>query len=106
LLTNFVQAAQRIITQSGGVNMNTWLVGHVPIGHAQLDYASPQTTSTGLSEQGSKTFFLKARIMAGQANLKDNKLGLQDFKWLHKDELKTAVDGDYWRQIKNMLAER
>jgi large subunit ribosomal protein L46 len=103
---NLHGAAQRIITQSGGVNMNTWLVGHVPIGHAQLDYASPQTTSTGLSEQGSKTFFLKARIMAGQANLKDNKLGLQDFKWLHKDELKTAVDGDYWRQIKNMLAER
>ncbi len=86
--------------------MNTWLVGHVPIGHYQRQYASPSTTSTGLSEQGSKTFFLKARIMAGQANLKDGKLGLQDFKWLHKDELEKAVDGDYWRQIKNMLAER
>ena len=86
--------------------MNTWLVGHVPVGHYQHNYTSAKTTPTGLQEQGSKTFFLKARIMAGQANLKDNKLGLQDFKWLHKDELATAVDGDYWRQIKNMLAER
>ncbi|KAJ4343618.1 hypothetical protein N0V95_006626 [Ascochyta clinopodiicola] len=103
---NLHGAAQRIITQSGGVNMNTWLVGHVPVGHAQLEYKTPRSTETGLQEQGAKTFFLKARIMAGQANLKDNKLGLQDFQWLHKDELKTAVDGDYWRQIKNMLAER
>lgn len=86
--------------------MNTWLVGHVPIGHYQQTYPSPKPTATGLQEQGSKTFFLKARIMAGQANLKDNKLGLKDFKWLHKGELEEAVDGDYWRQVKNMLAER
>lgn len=86
--------------------MNTWLVGHVPIGHFQQQYSAPKPTSTGLQEQGSKTFFLKARIMAGQANLADNKLGLQDFKWLHKDELKDAVDGEYWRQVKNMLSER
>lgn len=86
--------------------MNTWLVGRVPVGHYQHTYSSPKNTTTGLQEQGSKTFFLKARIMAGQANLKDNKLGLQDFKWLHKGELEQAVEGDYWRQIKNMLSER
>jgi large subunit ribosomal protein L46 len=44
--------------------------------------------------------------MAGQVDLKANQLGLQDFKWLHKDELKKEVDGSYWRQVKNMLAER
>jgi large subunit ribosomal protein L46 len=44
--------------------------------------------------------------MAGQANLKDNKLGLQDFKWLAKEELQKEVDGDYWKSVKNMLAER
>lgn len=86
--------------------MNTWLVGHVPIGHYQHAYATPVSTPTGLSEQGSKTFFLKARIMAGQANLANNALGLQDFQWLHKDELRNVVEGDYWRQVKNMLAER
>jgi large subunit ribosomal protein L46 len=85
--------------------MNTWLVGHVPIGHLQLDYPSARP-SNGLQEYGAKTFFLKARIMAGQVDLKANQLGLQDFKWLAKDELQKEVDGSYWRQVKNMLAER
>jgi large subunit ribosomal protein L46 len=85
--------------------MNTWLVGHVPIGHHQLEYPEARS-SNGLQEYGAKTFFLKARIMAGQVDLNANQLGLQDFKWLHKDELKNEVDGSYWRQIKNMLAER
>jgi large subunit ribosomal protein L46 len=86
--------------------MNTWVVGHVPIGHHQSNYEQAQQTAAGLSEQGTKTFFLKARIMAGQINLKDNKLGLQDFKWLAKDELRMAVPRDYWHSVKNMLAER
>lgn len=85
--------------------MNTWLVGHVPIGHHEFLYPKARTTGS-LQEQGAKTFFLKARIMAGQVNLKENKLGLQDFKWLSKDEVKSEVDGSYWHSIKNMLAER
>lgn len=86
--------------------MNTWVVGHVPIGHYQLAYPETKQNSSGPTEQGAKTFFMKARIMAGQVNLKDNKLGLQDFKWLAKDELQEAVREDYWKSIKNMLAER
>ena len=89
------------MAEAAGVNMNTWLVGRIPIGHYQHDY--PSKTS---GERGLKTFFLKARIMAGQANLKDNKLGLSDFKWLSKEEVKKEVDGKYWHAIKNMLAER
>jgi large subunit ribosomal protein L46 len=86
--------------------MNTWLVGHVPIGHHQLDYPKTTKLSSGLTEYGAKTFFLKARIMAGQVNLKENKLGLKDFKWLAKDELQKEVDESYWKSVKNMLAER
>lgn len=100
------QAAQRILLQSGGLNMNTWLVGHVPIGHHQLEYPVAEQKPSGLTEYGAKTFFLKARIMAGQINLKDNKLGLQDYKWLAKDEVKNEVEPKYWSSIKNMLAER
>jgi large subunit ribosomal protein L46 len=98
-------AANRIITQTGGVNMNTWLVGHVPIGVHQLDYPEAQPAKD-LNELGAKTFFMKARIMAGQVNLNENKFGLQDFKWLHREELQKAVDGSYWKSIKNMLADR
>jgi large subunit ribosomal protein L46 len=81
--------------------MNTWLVGHVPVGHHQLEYTKPAA-----DEHGAKTFFLRARIMAGQVNLAENKLGLKDFKWLAKEELKKEVDEGYWKSIKNMLSER
>lgn len=85
--------------------MNTWLVGHVPIGQHQIEYKKSRP-SGNLNELGAKTFFMKARIMAGQVNLKENKLGLKDFQWLAKDELQKQVDEAYWHSVKNMLAER
>ncbi|KAF2638576.1 hypothetical protein P280DRAFT_404510 [Massarina eburnea CBS 473.64] len=99
-------AAGRIINDAGGVNMNTWVVGNVPIGHYQHDYLQSIKTASGLNELGLKTFFMKARIMAGQANLNDNKFGLTDFKWLAKEEIQKEVRKKYWLQVKNMLAER
>jgi large subunit ribosomal protein L46 len=86
--------------------MNTWVVGNVPIGHHQHDYREAISSASGLHEVGLKTFFMKARIMAGQANLQDNKLGLMDFKWLAKEEIQKEVPGKYWHSIKNMLADR
>ena len=86
--------------------MNTWLVGHVPIGYHQLNYTDKIKQPSGLTEQGAKTFFMKARIMAGQVNLKENKLGFKDFKWLAKDEVEKQVPISYWKSIKNMLADR
>ncbi|KAJ4293996.1 hypothetical protein N0V90_007685 [Kalmusia sp. IMI 367209] len=100
------EAAHRILEYSSGVNMNTWVVGNVPVGHHQQDYLKALKTGSGLNELGLKTFFMKARIMAGQANLKDNQLGLTDFKWLAKEEIHKQVDKDYWKSIRNMLAER
>lgn len=86
--------------------MNTWIIGNVPVGHYQHDYLKARKTDSGLNELGLKTFFMKARIMAGQANLKENQLGWQDFQWLAKEEVQTQVEANYWRSIKNMLAER
>jgi large subunit ribosomal protein L46 len=97
-------AAERILMDAGGINMNTWLIGRVPIGHHQLDF-TPQTAKNP-NELGLKTFFMRARIMAGQFNLADNKLGLSDFKWLAKEEVEKEVGRKYWHSIKNMLAER
>ncbi|KAL5114578.1 hypothetical protein ACEQ8H_007547 [Pleosporales sp. CAS-2024a] len=103
---NLHGAAARILIASGGQNMNTWVVGHVPIGYHQIEYARATKLPSGLSEYGAKTFFLKARIMAGQINLKENTLGFQDFKWLAKEEVQKEVEGPYWKSVKNMLAER
>jgi large subunit ribosomal protein L46 len=106
-ITNSAKAAERILVKAGGVNMNTWVVGNQPIGHYQYDYPTElRSTSNNPNELGFKTFFMKARIMAGQADLKDNKLGLSDFKWLAKEEVQKTVDGQYWRSVRNMLAER
>lgn len=93
--------------------MNTWFVGNIPIGH--YCYTSPEpirpTKEEGVGVgvggeggySGKKVFFMKARIMAGQANLKNNKHQLQDFQWLTKEEVEQAVAGGYWRAVKHLL---
>ena len=86
--------------------MNTWVVGNVPIGHYQHNYTKALKSAEGMDEAGFKTFFMKVRIMAGQVNLKENQFGLNDFKWLAKEEVQKEVEEPYWKSVKNMLAER
>jgi large subunit ribosomal protein L46 len=100
------QAAERILVQAGGVNMNTWVVGNVPIGHGRFKYSGKVSSAPGVRELGEKVFFMKARIMAGQANLADNQFGLKDFRWLTKDEVPQFVTKRYWDAVQNMLPER
>ncbi|KAI9675327.1 MAG: 54S ribosomal protein L17 mitochondrial [Caeruleum heppii] len=101
------QAAERILVQSGGLDMNTWVVGNHPIGHFKFHYPLPRLLpEKGIKEKGEKTFFMKARIMAGQANLKNNALGWRDVKWLCKEEVQQSVTAGYWSAVKNMLGDR
>jgi len=86
--------------------MNTWVVGHVPIGYYHYDYPKPLVIEGGAKEMGEKTFFMKARIMAGQADLKKNELGLVEFRWLAKEEIQKVVSPRYWKYLKGMLAEQ
>ena len=84
--------------------MNTWIVGRVPVGHHTI---SPRFTESGsLEKQGIRTFFIKGRIMAGQADLKGNLYGLSDFKWLTTEEVKKVVASKYWSFVKGMMADR
>lgn len=70
----------------------------------------PQPKSThqdqGDGELGEKIFYMKARIMAGQADLKGNKFGLEDFVWLAKDEIQGKVEKNVWNRVKNILLSR
>lgn len=84
--------------------MNTWLVGRVPVAHTVTQPVFNEDTS--LKQRGEKVFFLKGRILAGQADLKGNKLGLQDFNWLTKDELEEKLPFEYFRSVRNMMADR
>jgi large subunit ribosomal protein L46 len=83
--------------------MNTWIVGNAPVGHYNRKWWEDKEQKIG---KGEKTFFMKARIMAGQASLQDNKMGLSDFKWLAKEELQKEVHPQYFSAVKNMLVER
>ncbi|WEW61165.1 hypothetical protein PRK78_006655 [Emydomyces testavorans] len=100
-------AAERGLFQSAGPNMNTWMVGFHPVGHYVLNHRNrKEHTETGIQLLGEKTFFMKGRIMAGQADVSSNTQGISDFKWLAKEEIEKHVNPQYWSAIKNMLAER
>ncbi|KAK3676197.1 hypothetical protein LTR78_003947 [Recurvomyces mirabilis] len=118
---NLHQAAERILVQSCGINMNTWLVGNHPIGQHTHHYPSTSGPITSLilanplvgtskemerEEYGEKLFFMKARIMAGQPELKENAYGLKEWAWLAKEEVEKKVGRGYWSSVRNMLAER
>ncbi|KAI9737169.1 MAG: 39S ribosomal protein L46, mitochondrial [Cirrosporium novae-zelandiae] len=104
---NLHEAAARLITQTGGPNMNTWVVGHVPIGHLVYRYPSLlHDSAQNVDLAGEKTFFMKARIMAGKPDLSANTLGLQDYQWLAKDEIQNVVKAGIWASIRHMLADR
>lgn len=83
------------------------MVGYHPIGHHVYNIRKriiDPETNTEL--RGGKTFFMKGRIMAGQADLTANVQNLNDFKWLTKDEIAKLVLPQYYSYIRDMLAER
>jgi large subunit ribosomal protein L46 len=80
--------------------MNTWFVGNVPIGHLVHNY---KDLAAAEGKVGEKVFFMKARIMAGQADLRNNKYGLEDFMWLTKEEVGEVVEKKYWEAVRHML---
>ncbi|KAK1828463.1 39S mitochondrial ribosomal protein L46-domain-containing protein [Podospora conica] len=121
------QTAKRVLAESAGVNMNTWIVGRVPIAHHVTEFEEAQEEAAPVKEAapaeekaaedekesdesrfaGEKIFYLKGRIMAGQVDLKGNKYGYTDFKWVNKDELReTLYPTGYWKSVRNMVELR
>jgi len=84
--------------------MNTWIVGNAPVGHHVLK--PYHDAEKKIAKAGEKTFFMKARIMAGQADLKANAFGLKDFKWLTREELAKHLGPKYFSSVSKMLADR
>ncbi|KAK3340996.1 39S mitochondrial ribosomal protein L46-domain-containing protein [Neurospora tetraspora] len=99
------ETAARILAESAGVNMNTWIVGRVPVAHHVVRPVFGQKDGA-LLKKGEKIFFLKGRIMAGQADLTDNLHDLVDFKWLTQEELRSTLAEEYFQSVKGMFAER
>ncbi|KAH7023551.1 39S mitochondrial ribosomal protein L46-domain-containing protein [Ilyonectria destructans] len=101
---NLHESAKRTLEEAAGVNMNTWVVGRVPVAHV---VTQPVVKADGTVEKkGQKTFFLKGRIMAGQADLGGNRFGYSDFKWLTREELGKELSPEYFHSVRNMMGDR
>jgi large subunit ribosomal protein L46 len=82
--------------------MNTWIVGYAPVG-----YYKPQAkVITSPDSPIEKTFFMKGRILAGQADLTGNQFGWKDFMWLTKQEMEKRFDRKFFDAIKNTMSDR
>ena len=86
--------------------MHTWIIGNAPAGHHVIPAFYSKETPGKLERPGVRTFFMRARIMAGQANLKDNSFGLSEFKWLTKQEVEKHVAPRYYSSVRNMMHDR
>ncbi|KAK4106259.1 hypothetical protein N658DRAFT_563159 [Parathielavia hyrcaniae] len=101
------ETAARVLSESAGVNMNTWIVGRVPVAHHVVKpVLGGGGDASSVLQPGEKTFFLKGRIMAGQADLAGNKHGLTDFKWLTDEELQEVLSEDYYHSVRGMMELR
>jgi large subunit ribosomal protein L46 len=87
--------------------MNTWVVSNHPIAHVEAPYSPEEgkVNGQGTPLKSDMIFFMKARIMAGQANIEKNELGIQDYKWLTKDEIQPLVAPHMWASLKNFLPQ-
>lgn len=82
--------------------MNTWIIGRHPVAHEHREpiYTDDRDNEGArqLKHRGAEVFYLKGRIMAGQADLTNNEFGVTDFKWLTKEELMEQLKPTlYWK---------
>ncbi|POS88171.1 hypothetical protein EPUL_000205 [Erysiphe pulchra] len=110
---NLHESAERILAESCGLNMNTWIVGHVPIAYhippllkKTIVNINDENKSESLPSKNKAFFFMKGRIMAGQADLNDNFFNLDDFRWLTKEEISKQVSSSLFSSVCKSMPER
>ncbi|KAI9316382.1 39S mitochondrial ribosomal protein L46-domain-containing protein [Dichotomocladium elegans] len=90
------EAAERQLKEDCGSDMDVWFVGRQPVSHFK------EAASRDSGETGSKTFFMKARVYAGQ--VKPGK-GVSDYAWLTREELADYLAPEYYNAIKESLSD-
>ncbi|KAG0315604.1 54S ribosomal protein L17 mitochondrial [Dissophora globulifera] len=103
LCENLQEAASRELQEECGGNMDLWFVGRVPIGHHVYSHPKGFQTEAAVAVKGTKVFFMKAHIFAGQVQV-DNK-EIVDFAWVTKEEMKNYVSEDYYKVVEDMLSD-
>ncbi|KAK9236175.1 39S mitochondrial ribosomal protein L46-domain-containing protein [Lipomyces kononenkoae] len=93
--------AARLLLETGGPNMNTWLVSNTPAAYHRYDY-KPEDNE---KYEGAKIFYLKSRIFAGTF-IPQKGSGIVDYAWLTKDEIQHYVHRGYWASMANALSRQ
>ncbi|KAI9033296.1 hypothetical protein DFJ74DRAFT_753877 [Hyaloraphidium curvatum] len=95
------EAAQRFMKEDYA-DLDTWVVGRVPIGFYTYLFREDDKASRALFRNlGANVFYMKAHVMSGQIQqLKDR---AKEWAWVTKEELKEMTAPDYYEAIKDML---
>ncbi|SNX86679.1 related to MRPL17 - mitochondrial ribosomal protein, large subunit [Melanopsichium pennsylvanicum] len=88
---NLHDIAPTAVTDTLGNNMDIWLVSNLPVGL----YKSANSTAE-------KTYFLRAHVLAGNAELA-KKDQVEEFQWLTKEEIEKLMDSNYWKNVQDLL---
>lgn len=79
--------AERVIDRAVG-NVNRWFISNAPIGHYCYEY--PQAIKEKRKEYGTKVFFYRAQLIAGNVRLETRLY--KDYAWISRNQVKDYFD--------------
>lgn len=93
------QAAERVLEETCGTNLQTKFLGNAPVGFYKYRYPISANCQQSI---GMKIFFFKAQLLSGNVS----KEVCSNFQWLSQQELASNIlQGDYLRNIKMFLLD-
>lgn len=93
------QAAERVLLETCGTNMQTKFLGNAPVGFYKYRYPKSANRQQSI---GMKIFFFKAQLLSGNVS----KEVCSNFQWLSQQELASNIlQEDYLRNIKMFLLD-
>ncbi|KAK9476333.1 39S mitochondrial ribosomal protein L46-domain-containing protein [Lipomyces japonicus] len=94
-------AAERWFSESGGQNLNRWIVSNSPA----VVHKTKYTLVNGQKTEGSRIFYLKAKVFAGQF-VPESGNGILDYAWLTKEEVQELVPPSIWSDLGKALSSQ
>lgn len=93
------QAAERVLLETCGTNMQTKFLGNAPVGFYKYRYPKSANRQQSI---GMKIFFFKAQLLSGNVS----KEVCSNFQWLSQQELASNIlQEDYLRNVKMFLLD-
>lgn len=93
------QAAERVLLETCGTNMQTKFLGNAPVGFYKYRYPKSANCQQSI---GMKIFFFKAQLLSGNVS----KEVCSNFQWLSQQELASDIlQEDYLRNVKMFLLD-